>query len=423
MFGEQVSGRLATAFSGQVSLDSILQSRIHGVLAGHLGSQWTTRVCRVAEAITRDPDVGSGGQRAIEEASGVGRTHLKGSTYEKGGRVYEVQAVLPDESENHLGLLSCQERGLVDYAAEEFEVGVYLVTSDRTGICPSMYPGSSISTSSSGSSSPEKTEITNTTARGGADPRPIAPETAQLLAEGRNALADPARIAILNPRLDIWAPWSAKLAEELRCPLLGDHGWALAVLLGLRDVELPLAEVGKLLGLKKDALRTVVDRLGWVADRHKRGRTVYVRFCWAFVLLGEGNPNGMDEFFTRQTRAMQKSVDAEHTRVRMSPAEKLAWADIWGHRSDESIAAMTDIEREYWLKCRRDRKAEAEHVAMYEKGLENTAEMFRAYFAKEAEKATEKPAERLSVAPAPVERDPEVQARIDALRAKVYAGR
>ena len=395
MFGEQFSGR-ATGFSGRVGLDTILL-RIHGVLAGHLGDRMAIRTCRVAEAITRDSEVGSGGQRAIEEASGVARVHLKGSGYTKAatGRSYETRPVLPEPYECAYGLLSCTERGLVDWEAEEFEVGVYTVAPDTGGICPSMYPGSSISTSSSGSSSPEKTEMTTTSARGGADPAGITPATAELLADGRKALADPARIGMLDPRKDVWAPWTSEHKDRL-----GDTGWALAVLLGLRDVELPVGEVYKLLGLPERTARDIVAKLvdSGMAQRIKRGRAAFIEFWWARFILAEGGSQfALDEYWTRQDRAREKAEKAHRTRVRKTPAEKLAWADIWGRRSDESIAAMTDIEREYWLKCGSDRKAEAAHVAMYEKALENTQKMFQAYFAKAAEKAMEKPVEAVRV--------------------------
>lgn len=383
----------------------------NAVLAAHEGDLVAVRACRAAESMTRDPEVGSRGQRAIEEASGVARTHLLGSKYTKAGKTYVINPVLPEQGEvDPYGLIKCVERGDVDYAQDVFEVGQYVVA-DRAGICATKPSSLSnpLSLSSSTTTTSEKTKINPTRAHGGADSRPIE----DLLAEGRRRLLDPKVIAALDPKFDHWGPWSSQYPDRM-----GDHGWALAVRLGLQDCELPVTEVYRLLGLKKDAGKAFVDKLAKsrIATVEKRGRSKVVCFSWSLFMVESD-----DEYFTRVERATKKSEKAHHKRVRKTPAEKLAWATIWGHRSDEAIEAMSDIEREWLMKARTDKRVEAELVQAYERGLENTKRMLQAYIARKARKAIQKPVEPLTPVSLTQEVDADLQARIDALVADIYA--
>jgi hypothetical protein len=79
----------------------------------------------------------------------------------------------------------------------------------------------------------------------------------------------------LDPSLDIWSNTAQGGVGQGH---LGDSGWALAVVTGLRPTRLSLDEIGRITRLGDRQVRRVVDRLveqSW-ARRIKEGRRVFV---------------------------------------------------------------------------------------------------------------------------------------------------
>lgn len=283
------------------------------VLLANAGQLPAIREAMVAEAIRRDPDLGSKGQRAISIASGVERKLL--------------HDVLPQDGEiSEFGLLECKDRGASAFS-EESRYGSYVFTDKRPDLASSnrathaaIVKGASLYKDSSSDPYSLNTEIEDQEVNGGVS-SPIAEEDVE---------------AILAPGLDVWAPSKSSSKRTSGTYVLGPRLWAIAYLVDCADVELDLADLTDLLGLAKAmTTRLVTDlaKLG-LAERHKVGRKTRVELRFRTCLLDKHSEwyLGIDyqepaEARTRaDDQARRHREDSMWTAALNTPAGRTVWA-------------------------------------------------------------------------------------------------
>jgi hypothetical protein len=352
----------------------------------------------VAYALALDPEVGGKGIRAIEEATGIAHTHLKGNAYTKKatGRSYETRRVLPDEGEvDEFGLLKCVERGDVHYRSGTFELGVYRVAHDTGQIWPSKSQGLSPSISST-PPAPGSVEDKDdhTPPRGGPDLSGIEDELAELVLEElldtwASQLARPGVREVLAPHLDVWAPTGALGRTRQGHDGLGDLGWALALLTGLTDSYLTLDQIQRLLGLGERQTRRLVADLekARYAERHRKGRRQLIELRFSFSLID--CPELREFILTDTERARHKSQQTGSLRHRRPQTEAEALVNGMMRQADKHAEHLHPAELEFWLRVKDPvaTRLRAELVADVERGLGNFGRMLR-----EAQTAAERPA-------------------------------
>lgn len=92
---------------------------------------------------------------------------------------------------------------------------------------------------------------------------------------------------MLDPALDLW---SNPTGENIQNGCLGDSGWALALVTGLRETTLALDEIARITRVGDRQARRIVDRLVeqcW-ARRVKEGRRVLVVVDFSYLDTEEG---------------------------------------------------------------------------------------------------------------------------------------
>lgn len=234
----------------------------------------------------RDSDLS--GMRSIEAASGLNRT--------------TVWKYLPAEGETAYGMLHCSERG----SGEDYYnplAGRYEVVGNRSNA----WSGTGVTTVKSRETGvPQGLQET---------PGPSGTQgvggIAEVLAEGRKRLLDPAVWEALDPSLDIWASRQAQVETKYDCRAAGHRGWALGLLTGLADVTLTMAQIRELLGLSERQTRNVVAQLeeASLATWHRGTGLVELTFTTALVGTYAQIPDG-----DRADRAAHKQDQHHHER-------------------------------------------------------------------------------------------------------------
>lgn len=129
----------------------------------------------------------------------------------------------------------------------------------------------------------------------------------------------------LDPSLDLW------LDNNPTGYSLGRHAWRLAVLLGMRDTTLTLAELRELTGLEEQAVRRLLARWRKVPLlfllEEKRGRTKTVTLNFASALLPDGDfyETCALDHTRRNERAMRDLDERTRSARRSTPSGLLAW--------------------------------------------------------------------------------------------------
>ncbi len=239
------------------------------------------------------------------------------------------------------------------------------------------------------------------------------------------------QLLMLDPGLDLWAEYEGDF--YMRDWSLGRRAWSLAVMCGLLDVTLSVADIEDLTGLSKRGVQALLKRMseatkGLLVWKVRQGRNIVYEIKWASMFWKHGDPEGnawyedcYDRDEVRQARAARDMEIQATSARRGTPAGYLAYLHSTSNAKRDQYLAdhpLPDNASEEY----RALVAEGDEMALWE------------YFREQEQEAGPVPAspEALSASlPAPQEeRAPEVpelspeelearQARLREMRARV----
>ncbi|MFE9865894.1 hypothetical protein ACFYPZ_24670 [Streptomyces sp. NPDC005506] len=185
---------------------------------------------------------------------------------------------------------------------------------------------------------------------------PIGERAQQVLAKGLKTLStldaggsttESGRIlAMLDPGLDLWAEIHGEKPRDVAMDPLGRRAWHLAVLCGLEDVTLSVADVEELTGLSKRGAQALLARMtaanSLLVQKVRQGRTIAYEILWASNYRQNGgywdNACGRDRI--RKARAARDRVIQEVSARRGTGAGYIAYLHSTANpKRDEYLAA------------------------------------------------------------------------------------
>ncbi|MFE4991397.1 hypothetical protein ACFRH4_08605 [Streptomyces mirabilis] len=130
----------------------------------------------------------------------------------------------------------------------------------------------------------------------------ISPRAKEVLVKGLMTLSELDEIStmgkgrtllMLDPGLDLWAEVEESNEVQTAVKPLGRRAWSLAVLCGLEDVTLSVADVEALTGLSKRGaqalLKRMAEALPTLVWKVRQGRTISYEIKWASCFLSDGD--------------------------------------------------------------------------------------------------------------------------------------
>ncbi|MET8511991.1 hypothetical protein [Streptomyces sp. NPDC005077] len=143
---------------------------------------------------------------------------------------------------------------------------------------------------------------------------------------------EPGRIlTMLDPGLDLWAEIHGEKPRGVAVEPLGRRAWHLALVCGLEDVTLSVADIAELLGLSKRGAQALLARMTaanpLLVEKLRQGRTIAYEIRWAANYRQSGDfwDDCYDRDTIRRARAVKDQVIRQASARRGTPAGFLAY--------------------------------------------------------------------------------------------------
>ncbi|WP_371538422.1 hypothetical protein OG210_21980 [Streptomyces sp. NBC_00466] len=177
-------------------------------------------------------------------------------------------------------------------------------------------------------------------------------------------------LTALDPGLDLWAEIDDDNAVKIAAIPLGRRAWHLAVLCGLEDVVLSVADIETLTGLSKRGAQALLARMGkanaLLVDKVRQGRSIAYEIRWAsnYRMDGDWYEDASLRDEIRKARAAKDRAIQETSARRGTPAGYLAFLhSVANSRREQYLAEHAlpeNASREY-----RALVAEGDEMALY----------------------------------------------------------
>ncbi|MCX4608701.1 hypothetical protein [Streptomyces mirabilis] len=231
----------------------------------------------------------------------------------------------------------------------------------------------------------------------------------------------------LDASLDVWSESRGPEAPEFA---LGRQAWKLAVLSGLRDVVLTVADIEVLCGLSKrgaqDLLARMTKALPGLVQKVRQGRSFVYEVAWAQVFdqaMGELYDDRVGRHEVRDRRAVQDKAEQVTAARRGTGAGFIAYRfSMANPKQDEYLAAnpLAEDADPVWRELveRGDELALYEYLRAQEDEAGAVPATVEELVTPSRGVASTRPAQESAV----VQEDPELLARVEEMRRRIVAG-